>query len=89
MTSSSDSTVASDSTLSSDGREIGGDSELFKRVVCGLPERFDDMGNQYRGLPIRFWDVYGEWSSEASQVDEIIRYSNPHWEYLCALLRDD
>lgn len=72
-----------------DSKEIGKDSELFRRVVCDLREQCDDMGNQYRGLPIRFWGVYGEWADEAFPVDETIRYNNPHWEYLCALLKNE
>ena len=31
--------------------------------------------------------VYQEWKPEPVTIDEEIRYSIPHWEYLCNLLK--
>lgn len=56
-------------------------------VAFGASEKTDDEGNSYRALPIRFWNVHQGWSPESETVDEEIRYSNPHWEYLCKLLK--
>ena len=63
--------------------------EDIRTLVQNLPVSMDDMGNPYRGLPIRFWNVFSEWNSEASFEDTILRYSDPHWLYLCELLKDD
>lgn len=50
-------------------------------------ERTDSDGNTYIGLPVRFWNVYEEWSAEPNPIDEIVRYNKPHWKYLCELLK--
>jgi len=42
----------------------------------------DEVGNLYFGLGIRFPNVYQQWSSEPTPEDAVIRYSEPHWEYL-------
>ena len=47
----------------------------------------DEEGNSYVSLKIRFWNVYEEWGSDRITVDEEIRYSVPHWVYLCELLQ--
>lgn len=54
--------------------------------VVGRPEAIDDLGNSYVGLPVRFSNVYQNWDSEPRTVQEEIRYSIPHWKYLCELL---
>lgn len=50
-------------------------------------ERTDDDGNIYIGLPVRFWNVYEEWEPQSSLVNTTVRYSKPHWRYLCELLK--
>ena len=50
-------------------------------------EKTDSDGNTYIGLPIRFSNIYEEWNAEPDPVDKIVRYSNPHWKYLCELLK--
>ena len=65
------------------------DPEQLTELILNLPEEIDEAGNPYRALPIRFWNVYGKWASEPSTIDAEIRYSLPHWEYLCALVKDD
>ena len=47
----------------------------------------DDSGNDYVGLKVRFSNIYQDWSSDPDDLDEEIRYSIPHWEYLRALLQ--
>lgn len=65
------------------------DPEKLAELILNLPEEIDEAGNLYRALPIRFWNVYGKWASEPSTINAKIRYSLPHWEYLCALVKDD
>ena len=65
------------------------DPEQLTELILNLPEEIDEAGNPYRALPIRFRNVYGSWASEPSTIDAMIRYSLPHWEYLCALVKDD
>lgn len=71
-----------------DGVPVTGEEQL-RALVLNLPQQFDDAANAYRGLHIRFWNVYRQWDSEASSIDEVIHYSNPHWQYFCELLRVD
>ena len=47
----------------------------------------DDLGNPFVGLPVRFYNIYQDWKAEPAPIDEEIRYSIPHWEYLCQLLQ--
>ena len=65
------------------------DEEQMRALVLNLPEQIDDERNNYRGLPIRFWNVYDEWTDEPAEVDAFVHYSNPHWRYLCELLQVD
>ena len=46
----------------------------------------DEVGNPYVGLRVLFSNVYQEWESEPVPIYEVIRYSIPHWNYLCELL---
>ena len=50
-------------------------------------ERTDDDGNTYIAVPVRFWNIYEEWAPESGRVDTTVRYSKPHWKYLCQLLK--
>lgn len=61
--------------------------ERMRDFMAGRPEEQDDMGNSYVGLPIRFSNVYQDWDSEPNTIQEEIRYSIPHWKYLCELLK--
>ena len=54
-------------------------------ILNRAPET-DDLGNQFVGLPVRFSNVYQEWQAEPVSIAEEIRYSIPHWEFLCRLL---
>lgn len=65
------------------------DLEELTELILNLREEIDEAGNPYRALPIRFWSVYGKWASEPSTINTSIRYSLPHWEYLCALVKGD
>ena len=46
-----------------------------------------DLGNPFVGLPVRFYNIYQDWKAEPAPIDEEIRYSIPHWEYLCRRLQ--
>ena len=61
--------------------------EQMRDFVTERPVEVDDMGNRYVGLPVRFSNVYRDWNSEPEATYEEIRYSIPHWKYLCELLK--
>ncbi|MHA1740892.1 MAG: hypothetical protein ACTSVD_02245, partial [Candidatus Thorarchaeota archaeon] len=58
----------------------------LQKLLLSASQKTDDSGNLYVGIPVRFWNVYQDWRPEPVTVDEEIRYSLPHWEYLRALL---
>ena len=60
--------------------------EQMWAFMSKAPQQIDEVGNSYIGLPIRFWNVYHEWDPDPVTVNEEVRYSIPHWEYLCELL---
>ena len=60
--------------------------ERMRSFILNLTPVTDDLGNPYVGLPVRFSNVYQEWHSEPATVTEEIRYSIPHWVFLCRLL---
>ena len=59
----------------------------MRDFVVERPAEIDDVGSSYVGLPVRFSNVYQDWDSEPRAVQEEIRYSIPHWKYLCELLK--
>ena len=61
--------------------------ERMRDFVASRPKELDNIGNSYVGLPIRFSNVYQDWDSEPNTIQEEIRYSIPHWKYLCELLK--
>ena len=61
--------------------------ERMREFILTRVPATDDLGNQYVGLPIRFSNVYQEWLSEPVPIEEEIRYSMPHWEFLRELLK--
>ena len=65
----------------------GSGEEVWRQHILKAPERYDDDDNLYRTMPIRFWNVYPEWKANPEAIDEEIRFSIPHWKYLCELLK--
>ena len=61
--------------------------ERMRVFIINRAVETDDSGNQFVGLPVRFSNVYGERQSEPGTITEVIRYSVPHWKFLCSLLR--
>ena len=61
--------------------------ERLQNAVPNAPRHVDDLGNEYVGLEIRFSNVYEDWESDPTDVVEKVRYSIPHWTYLCQLLQ--
>ena len=61
--------------------------ERMRTFILNRAEDADELGNPFVGLRVRFSNVYQEWQAEPTQVTEEIRYSIPHWEFLCRLLR--
>ena len=79
-----------DQPFEDSGESHGGEShgwEQMRTFMSRAPHRMDEPGNSYIGLPIRFWNVYQEWDPDPVTLNEEGRYSIPHWEYLCGLLR--
>ena len=73
---------------SQDGDPIeGSEEEILLEQILEAPEKYDDDGNVYMSVPIRFWNVYPEWRPGPEAIDEEIRFSIPHWKYLCELLK--
>ncbi len=56
--------------------------EDMRDYVLKAEPDVDEVGNSYFSLGIRFPNVYQQWSSEPTPEDTVIRYSEPHWEYL-------
>ena len=65
----------------------GSEGNVLLERVLEAPEKYDDDANLYRSMPIRFWNVYPEWNPRPETIDEEIRFSIPHWKYLCELLK--
>ena len=60
--------------------------ELMRSFILSRAPGMDDLGNPFVGLPVRFSNVYQDWEADPATIDEEIRYSIPHWEFLGALL---
>ena len=61
--------------------------ERMREFILTRVPAIDDLDNKYIGLPIRFANVYRKWKSEPESIDDEIRYSIPHWKFLCELLK--
>ena len=61
--------------------------ERMRTFILNRDPDTDESGNPFVGLPVRFSNVYQEWQSEPASIIKEIRYSIPHWEFLCRLLR--
>ncbi len=61
--------------------------ERMRDFILKRIQDTDNMGNPFVGLPVRFYNVYKDKHAEPIALEEQIRYSIPHWEFLCALLR--
>ena len=61
--------------------------ERMRAFILNRSQDADDLGNPFVGLPVRFYNVYKDKDAEPNTIEEQIRYSIPHWEFLCALLR--
>ena len=61
--------------------------EHMQDFVENTPRNLDDLDNEYFGLRIRFSNVYQDWTSDPTDIEEEVRYSVPHWTYLRELLQ--
>ena len=61
--------------------------ERMRTFILNRSQATDEWGNAFVGLPVQFTNVYLEGQSEPTSITEQIRYSIPHWEFLCRLLR--
>ena len=62
--------------------------EDLQDVVLNATEKIDERGNMFFGLPITFWNVFWHWEETPETYRTEIRYSEPHWMYLCEILKD-
>ena len=60
--------------------------ERMRTFILNRATDMDEECNPFVGLPVRFSNVYQDWQSEPTPITEKIRYSVPHWEFLCSLL---
>ena len=63
------------------------DWKHMKDFLLNVSKKEDEADNTYYAVPIRFWNVYQGWGPEPVTNNEEIRYSEPHWIYLCELLK--
>ena len=61
--------------------------ERIENIVPKVSKIDDETDNPYIAVPIRFWNIYQDWNPDPVTVDGEIRYSEPHWDYLCELLK--
>ena len=59
----------------------------MRDYISRARQDIDEEGYSYVGLPVQFWNVYREWNSGPTTECGEIRYSIPHWKYLCELLK--
>ena len=64
-------------------------SEQLVHMLTDMDEAIDDDGNPYIAVPVRFYNVYLQWEHNSETIDKIIRYSRPHWDYLCERLMSE
>ncbi len=64
-------------------QDVGGIVELLEKAES----EWDNNGNEFITLPVRFWNIYSDWQSDAEHVDQEIRFSLPHRAYLAELLK--
>ena len=65
----------------------GLNTKQLRDWLVAASEEIDNDGNPYVAIPVRFWNVYLEWSPGPETIDQEIRFSKPHWTYLCELLK--
>ena len=61
--------------------------ERMRDAILNREQDMDDLGNLYMELPIRFFNVYQGSNADPVTINQHIRYSIPHWEYLRELLQ--
>ena len=61
--------------------------ERMRLFILNRTPDTDDLDNPFVGLPVRFYNVYQDWESGPTTLEEEIRYSIPHWRFLCELIR--
>ena len=66
--------------------EPGRDWKHMRDLVLNASEEIDEADNLYIAVPARFSNTYQQWSSERVTESARVRYSIPHWKYLCKLL---
>ena len=61
--------------------------EQVREYFLGASPEIDNNGNSYVSVPVRFYNIYRKGGDAPTTEYENIRYSVPHWEYLCELFR--
>ena len=73
--------------LDSEDGEPFVDSRSMRDSILNAPEKGDSTGNRYISLRVRFSSVSQGWMSVPATKGAEIRYSIPHWTYLCELFK--
>ena len=72
---------------------LGSEHETFddwqnmRASILAAQRTVDEYGNTFVSIPIQFSNVFREWASQPANEQAVIRYSVPHWKYLCELLK--
>ena len=68
-------------------RETFDDWQNLRASILAAQHTVDKYGNTFVSIPIQFSHVFREWASQPANEKAVIRYSVPHWKYLCELLK--
>ena len=68
-------------------RETFDDWPNLRASILAAQQTVDEHGNIFVSIPIQFSNVFREWASQPANEKAVIRYSVPHWKYLCELLK--
>ena len=69
------------------GEPINSPEQLY--TLLDNMEIIEDDNNCYIEVPVEFYKVYRQWQEYPETIEATIRYSKPHWDYLCELLKSE
>ena len=65
---------------------LNAEEDLRDSLLAACEEIHSEV-DPYIVIHVRFWNVYRRWRADPEPIDEKIRFSVPHWTYLCELLK--
>lgn len=69
------------------GEPINSPEQLY--TLLDNMEIIEDYNSCYIEVPVEFYKVYRQWQEYHETIKATIRYSKPHWDYLCELLKSE